>query len=378
MRHQPYLRAACNPDSDSWVAKWVDWWIGEDGYPIPERGGVLRWFLRDGNELVWFDHKDQALDWIVTNWKISKQKAAEFPKSFTFVPALLEDNKILEAVNPQYRANLMAMPLVERERLLRGNWRIRPAAGLKFPRTAWVTKYQEPPPGMRLVRFWDRAFTEGGKGARTAGVLMGDMGKDQAEAKGLPRFWVVHAETGRWGDAEREKRIRARAEMDRQQYGEDVTVGIEQEPGAGKHSARMTVMNLSGFNAFRQRPIGNKSARWTNLASQQQVGNVAICTNNTWNWAEFINELDALAGNEALDRGKLKDLADAASAAFLQLQHSPWISNGLVDGLMKEYGIAPEPTEQHSGGIDAIIADHTEDEEQEPPPRYNPLQDDDD
>lgn len=40
---RPYVRATTNPDADSWVAKLIDWWIDDvSGYPIPERGGVVR------------------------------------------------------------------------------------------------------------------------------------------------------------------------------------------------------------------------------------------------------------------------------------------------------------------------------------------------
>ncbi len=63
------------------------------------------------------------------------EHAARAP-TVTFVPSRLEDNRILETVNPNYRSNLMALGTVERERLLQGNWKIRPAAGLLFPGTA--------------------------------------------------------------------------------------------------------------------------------------------------------------------------------------------------------------------------------------------------
>ena len=34
----PFVRATCNPDADSWVAKFIEWWIDKDtGYPIQER-----------------------------------------------------------------------------------------------------------------------------------------------------------------------------------------------------------------------------------------------------------------------------------------------------------------------------------------------------
>lgn len=42
---RPYMRATCNPDSDSWVAKFIEWWLDPaTGYAIPERSGKLRFF----------------------------------------------------------------------------------------------------------------------------------------------------------------------------------------------------------------------------------------------------------------------------------------------------------------------------------------------
>jgi hypothetical protein len=53
---RPYIRATCNPDSDSWVAKFIEWWIDQDtGLPILERAGVIRWFVRVNNTLFWGD-----------------------------------------------------------------------------------------------------------------------------------------------------------------------------------------------------------------------------------------------------------------------------------------------------------------------------------
>jgi len=42
------------------------------------------------------------------------------------------DNPALTRVNPEYYAWLLSLPLLERERLLAGNWKIRPTAGLYF------------------------------------------------------------------------------------------------------------------------------------------------------------------------------------------------------------------------------------------------------
>lgn len=316
---QPYMRASCNPDADSWVAGLLAWWIDQDtGYPIPERSGKVRWFVRQDGNLEWGNSREELLA------KYPKL----LPKSLTFIPAKLEDNPTLEAADPGYRANLMAQEWVTQQRLLGGNWKIRPAAGLKFPHDKWVHK-PSVPPGLRLVRFWDRAFTEGGHGARTAGVLIGMLNADRAREQGLPQFWIVNGEAGRWGDAEREAKMRSVAEMDRASYGH-VTTGIEEEGGAGKHSARVSAKNLVGFDVYLERPTHKKHLRWTPLASQQQVGNVAIVTEG-WAWQDFVRELDALAGDEELDKHRLKDFADAAAGGFKGLtSHGNAISGELL------------------------------------------------
>jgi hypothetical protein len=80
------------------------------------------------------------------------------PLSFTFIPAKLTDNQILMAADPGYRANLMALPHVERERLLEGNWKVKPAAGMYFQRQ-WCQVVDAIPAGTLFVRGWDLAST---------------------------------------------------------------------------------------------------------------------------------------------------------------------------------------------------------------------------
>lgn len=119
---KPYIRCTCNPDAGSWVARFIAWWIGEDGYPIAERTGVLRYFVRND---------DDSLDWADSR----EELAAKYPHiereqilSVTFVPATLDDNKILMQKDPGYKAKLMSMPRIERLRLLGGNWRVKDGA----------------------------------------------------------------------------------------------------------------------------------------------------------------------------------------------------------------------------------------------------------
>src|SRR5207253_1292413 len=56
----PYIRATCNPVPDDdevggWLCKLIAWWIDQEtGYAIPERSGVIRWFVR---------RSDDKLEW---------------------------------------------------------------------------------------------------------------------------------------------------------------------------------------------------------------------------------------------------------------------------------------------------------------------------
>jgi hypothetical protein len=54
---KPYIRATTNPESDSWVAEFISWWIDQDtGYPIKERSGKKRYFIRIGDDINIVSH----------------------------------------------------------------------------------------------------------------------------------------------------------------------------------------------------------------------------------------------------------------------------------------------------------------------------------
>src|SRR6185312_950758 len=65
------------------------------------------------------------------------------PISVTFIPATVFDNSALLQVNPEYLGSLLSLPTLERERLLGGNWKIRPAAGLYFKREWEIDRFLE-------------------------------------------------------------------------------------------------------------------------------------------------------------------------------------------------------------------------------------------
>lgn len=127
---RPYVRATCNPDADSWVADLVRWWVDpQTGYAIPERSGVVRYFVRVGGELHWAATADD----------LRREFPDSVPKSFTFIAASLEDNPALTSRDPGYMGNLLSLPSVDRERLLRGNWRIRSQDGAEWGHECFAT-----------------------------------------------------------------------------------------------------------------------------------------------------------------------------------------------------------------------------------------------
>lgn len=124
----------CNPDPDCWVRTFIGWWIGDDGYPIKERDGVIRYCFMDGddpNSIYWGDTKqevyEQCKDIIDPLWsekyaELGYDKVNMFVKSVTFVKAALEDNVKLLSSDPSYVANLAGQDEEQRMRDLDGNW----------------------------------------------------------------------------------------------------------------------------------------------------------------------------------------------------------------------------------------------------------------
>jgi Terminase large subunit, T4likevirus-type, N-terminal len=157
---RPYIRATCNPDADSWVADFLAWWIDpESGLPIPERAGVLRYYIRVAEKLVWADKPEELMRDLPRPEDLPPGIDPPRPISVTFIPAKVFDNPVLLRVNPEYFTWLLSLPLLERERLLGGNWKIRPSAGLYFKRE-WCAVVDEVPADLNIVRYWDLAATE--------------------------------------------------------------------------------------------------------------------------------------------------------------------------------------------------------------------------
>lgn len=129
------FHGSCNPSSDTWLRKWIDWYVGEDGYIIPERDGVIRYFFLTGNtvdDVVWGNSKEEVYhkckNMIDASWS---DKFAEYGmnkldliKDFVFIQGDLAENKELLESDPTYLANIAMGSEADRQRNLAGNWNL--------------------------------------------------------------------------------------------------------------------------------------------------------------------------------------------------------------------------------------------------------------
>ena len=301
----PFVRATCNPDADSWVAKFIEWWIDQEtGYPIPERSGKIRWFIRRDEILHWANTKEELWE----RFNLTTDEEKEEPRSVTFIMSRLQDNKELLKVNPQYMANLKALSVIERERLLHGNWKIKAAAGLFFKRTQLGDILERIPEDVvRWVRCWDLAATEKtdkGDPAYTAGVLIGKRKNG--------RYIVADVINKQMAASDVRQTIKLTAQADKAKY-KRVRIRLPKDPGqAGKEQAESYIKFLAGFDVTAVAESGSKESRAEPMAAQWQAGNFDILA-GPWN-EEYLQQL------ENFPDSMFKDMVDASANGFAEIE----------------------------------------------------------
>lgn len=299
-----YIRATMNPTADSWVKDMITWYLDDEGrYIRPERSGVIRYFYRVEDALVWGDSEAEL--------------RARFPErtdratSFTFVLGKLADNRILLEKDPDYRSRLMALPKVERERLIGqgkgGDWLIKPAAGLYFQRSWFRVIPAAPLDLVVVVRAWDKAASqvtpENKDPDWTRGIKMG--------VTRAGRFVLLHLESLRGSPHQVDRAMVNMAAQD----GKAVQVCIWQDPGAAGVSDVAHIKSvLMGYRVESVVARQDKTTYAGPFSTQVEAGNVDVVA-GAWNDA-FFAEL------EAFPDGNHDDIVDACSRAFLTL-HKP-------------------------------------------------------
>ncbi len=235
------------------------------------------------------------------------------PISVTFIPAKVFDNPALLQVNPDYLAWLLSLPLLERERLLVGNWKIRAAAGLYFKRE-WCAVVDEVPADLEIVRYWDLAATEKTELNDPDWTVGIKLGRDKNGG-----CWLLDMVRERANPGDVERLLLNTATHD----GKRVSIGFGKDPGqAGKSQALHLVRALSGFTVAPASESGDKITRFGPFSSQCRVGNLKI-RRGRWNEDLF----RVLEGFPDLAHD---DEADACSGA-LDMLNLPMNSRGIYE-----------------------------------------------
>lgn len=125
------FRMAYNPKRSHWTRRFVDWYIGEDGYPIQERIGVVRYFFikneKDVTQVEWGDTKQEVylkcksrIDQMMQKSK-GEAKYEDFIKSFVFYTGDIYANKEFLKNNKTYISSLASLGDTVAKQLLLNN-----------------------------------------------------------------------------------------------------------------------------------------------------------------------------------------------------------------------------------------------------------------
>lgn len=343
-----------NPDPNHFVLEWINHYLDEDGFPIPEYSGRVRYFLfYDGN--------------LFTSWD-KEELQNNFPneeiETYTFVPSLLSDNPTMLEKNPKYKAQLSANTKAEKAALLDGCWKYVLNEGSYFNRD-WLTRVDRVPEGAKYARAWDKAssvptdvnkypdYTASTKMAKDSNGIFYIVGDHHPEA--------TDGDTGIFGKfrrlpGERDNIIQNQAKMD----GDDCTVIFSRDPGQAGDSEFLESakkLQVDGFTVRSDPMPGNKSKlkRFEPFSAACMNGQVRIVPSTFKNQASleaFLKELEQFVGQDATARVKV-DWADSTASAFNFLAREQVVdTKGLGGALTK--AIAP-PTGNRFKDISSIF-----------------------
>ncbi len=244
----------------------------------------------------------EGLEWV-------KERFVTNPKGRIFIPSRLEDNPFLD--QESYEESLEELDPITRARLRSGDWDVRLEGKLFKEQWFDLINYEELPPYMRLVRYWDFASTDEETAKKrskaqdpdyTSGLLLGEHGNT---------FYIIDVRRFRKKPKDTEVIVRQTAFED----GYGVAIWIEEEGGSsGKIvSDHYTREVLKGFAARTHRETGNKVLRANPVSSAAERGRIKI-VRAPWN-KDFLDELVMFP-----TKGWHDDQVDSLSGAFRMLR----------------------------------------------------------
>jgi phage terminase large subunit-like protein len=168
---RPRIIATANPPAegkDHWLTQLLGagGWIDEDGWAIEAMDGVVRFYVRTGNDYLFADNPDELLP----HCKRGSDGQPVRPRSMTFVQMLVKDHPDPE-FRRQYEVALADMGEVEQLRRWDGNWHATEEAGKYFRKDMFPLVEYKPTHEADLVRSWDNAWSTSESADWTPGAL---------------------------------------------------------------------------------------------------------------------------------------------------------------------------------------------------------------
>lgn len=320
---------SCNPDNSSWVLKYAMWYlypVGHElaGRPDPEKNGVIRYLLRIAGELVWGDTEEELIERYGDPRLPHDHEDQVKPISFQGLFGTIDDNPPLKKSNKLYKSNLEALPKLDRERLLHGNWFARPEGSSYFAREN-VIELTDPPPHsefVRIVRAYDFAGTLPHDGNREtdyfASVKMGKLKNGNYVILDVVRTRITF---GDW-----EGHILSNAQRD----GTGVDIILPEDPNAASKAATSILAKSlaeQGYYPKMRRSSMGKLDSFRPFAAAAELGVVSIvknCCTDLWNKIDcnndfFYTELEQFDGKRRSGATGHDDMCDCCSLGFVTL-----------------------------------------------------------
>lgn len=220
-----------------------------------------------------------------------------------FIPSLLTDNPYLEQA--EYVKTLESLNVVDRERMLRGDWEVQESGNL-FNRGDF--EFVDSPPKesevRTRVRAWDFAASEEKNSDYTVGAL--------CSITHDGRWFIEEIIRVRYLPPKVEALVRETAERD----GIDVRIFAEQEPGSSGKSyiSHLKRKVLAGYRFDGERSTGPKEARAGAVVSQAGAKNLYV-VKGAWN-------KDMLDEFTLFPTGLHDDQVDGVSLAFNKMANT--------------------------------------------------------
>lgn len=312
---KPVMKITCNPEYNCYLRKWLQaaGYLDEKNYGIPlkEMDGVEKWFIRQGNDMIWGESEEAMKE------QYGDDCGA---MSFRFISATCEDNPVLLKHDPQYVNRLKSLPRIERMRLLDGAWLVQEqSAG--YYKSEWTSPFmlQDSPDFVKLVRAYDLAGSIPSEKYPdpdyTCGVLMGVDSKHNIYILDVQRFRF------RFGMVV--DKIIEIGLQDKEDWRGNVTTFIPEDPSSAGKAACVQMLGDIGSHGILIKKMKTSNVKNRKLKAFEPFA-VAAENNMVYvlkaDWNDIFHEELQIFDPSVRISGVHDDIVDATSDAFAMIK----------------------------------------------------------